>query len=94
VDRTVDPEKLDDDELDEPVQIARTITAPSPIRVILMCPDCKRTTIVEAKLFARRTRDSDGTTTLALRTKAPKVAHSCDQLGLGLDGAATGDLVR
>lgn len=85
--RVVDPEK-------DPDVI---VTAPSPLRVILACPDCHRTTMVEAKLFARRTRDSDGTTTLALRTKAPKVAHSCAQLGFGLDGEGgliTGDLSR
>ena len=36
--------------------------------------------------------DSDGTTTLTLRTKAAKIAHSCDQMTL--DAVSSGPLVR
>jgi hypothetical protein len=69
----------------------RQVSAPAELSVVLPCPDCHVATAVDARLFVRRTRDSDGTITLALRTRAPKVAHSCDQIELGL---ATGSLVR
>lgn len=61
------------------------------LAVGLTCPTCGQPAELEAKLSARLVRDSDGTTTLALRTRAPKVAHLCDQLPLGLTApAATG----
>lgn len=68
------------------------IRAPASARVVLTCPDCGADAALAAKLFARRTKDSDGTITLTLRVRAAKLAHSCDQLTL--DGAATGPLTR
>lgn len=84
-----DDERPDGSAAPEPTVILR---APCKARVVLTCPDCQADVAVDASLFARRTRDSDGTTTLALRTRAAKVAHSCDQLTL--DAAASGPLVR
>lgn len=72
--------------------LEQLLHVPVRIRAILTCPDCGLEVAVAASMFARRTKDSDGTTSIALRTKAPKVAHSCDQLTL--DAAATGDLSR
>lgn len=60
------------------------IEAPATVSVVLSCPDCTMPTTITAKLFTRRTKDSDGTTSLALRTKAPKAAHICGQTSLGL----------
>lgn len=86
----------DDDLLPgEPTRIAEAVAArlaiPCRVSVMLTCPSCDDVVDVEATLGARLVRDTDGTTTLALRTRAPKVAHTCGQLGLGL---ATGALVR
>lgn len=68
------------------------VTAPAKASVTLTCPVCGATVAIVASLFARVTRDSDGTSALALRTRAPKSAHSCDQMTL--EGATTGALVR
>lgn len=68
------------------------IRAPARARIVLTCPDCGADATIAASMFARRVKDSDGTITLALRVKAAKLAHGCDQLTL--DAAATGELVR
>jgi hypothetical protein len=75
--------------VEAPVHI---LQAPLRASVTLTCPVCGMSTAVVASLFARVTRDSDGTSALALRTRAPKSAHSCDQMTL--EGATTGALVR
>lgn len=72
---------------DEPLDdsVASTIvTAPATVHVILSCPHCGETATIGAKLYARMTKDSDGTGALALRTRAAKVGHVCDQETLGL----------
>ncbi len=83
------PGTAGDDPAGEPTLILRI---PTRARVILPCPDCGADTAVAASFFARRTKDSDGTIALTLRTRAPKIAHSCDQMTL--DAAATGPLSR
>lgn len=68
------------------------INAPVKARVIVPCPDCRESVVIDARLFARRVKDSDGSTSISLRTRAPKVTHDCGQLTL--DAQATGDLSR
>lgn len=57
---------------------------PLTLPVVLTCPSCGELATIEAKLSARVTKDSDGSGALALRTRAPKAAHTCDQLALPL----------
>lgn len=68
-----------------------TIRTPAEVSVVLVCPDCDMETAVAAKFQTRLVRDQDGDATLALRTKAAKVRHDCDQPDLGL---AEGDRER
>lgn len=72
--------------VDEPIAgpAGAVITAPATISVILSCPQCDEPMTVTARLFARMTRDSEGSGALALRTRAAKVEHTCDQPTLGL----------
>jgi hypothetical protein len=79
----------------DPVPALR-FQAPNVATVTLICPTCGEYVQLEARFGARLTRDSDGATNLALRTRAPKVAHSCDQLTLeaAIAPAATGARVR
>lgn len=76
---------------DEPIPLARQVALPVELSLRLPCPDCDELEIVAARLFVRRTRDSDGTTSLTVRTRAPKIAHSCGQTSLGL---TSGPLTR
>lgn len=76
---------------DPTVDELERVEAPADVTVVLPCPDCGAAVSVLAHLSARRVRDSDGTTTLALRTRAAKVAHMCGQVELGL---ASGPLSR
>lgn len=78
----------------EPTPISprsRRLTAPIAIDVTIACPSCGQTATVNAKLSARVVRDSDGSGHLALRTRAAKAAHVCNQTVLGL---AEGERVR
>ena len=68
----------------KPYTLARPLPAPVIVSVILKCPGCDETATVEARLSARIVKDSDGTGSLALRTRAAKVAHVCGQQSLGL----------
>lgn len=68
------------------------IQSPADASVTLTCPICSVAVQLVARLFTRVTRDSDGTSALTLRTRAPKVAHTCDQLTL--EGAVTGPRTR
>lgn len=68
-----------------------SIRTPAELSAILVCPDCERETAVAVKIQTRLVRDQDGDATLALRTKAAKVRHDCDQPDLGL---AEGDRER
>lgn len=82
----------DDEKPDGSEKIANVLHVPLKARVVLPCPDCGDEVVIDAQLFGRRTKDSDGTTTLTLRTKAAKVSHSCGQLTL--DSQASGPLTR
>lgn len=89
----------DETEPAPPAQIPPSIRFHAPARaaVTLHCPNCGEDVALEATFGTRLVRDSDGSTTLALRTRAPKIAHSCDQLSLELEGrdrVATGPLAR
>lgn len=67
-----------------PADVGRVLEAPLKVSIRLYCPACDEPTIVEARLQARLTRDSDGAGAIALRTRAPKSAHVCGQPSLGL----------
>lgn len=60
------------------------IQTPVVVSVVLVCPRCQAAHATAAKLQTRMTRDQDGTGHLALRVRAPKVMHLCDQPTLGL----------
>lgn len=74
----------DDEPQGEPRDDLDTVEAPLELDVIVACPRCGGTVTIYTKLSARVTLDSDGTGTLALRTKAAKAAHVCGQASLGL----------
>ena len=65
-------------------ELGRTLEAPLKVSIRLYCPACDEAVIVEARLQARLTRDSDGAGAIALRTRAPKAAHICGAPTLGL----------
>jgi len=73
-DRQTPPDDADVDALE----------APLTTDVILVCPRCAQSVTITATLSARVVLDSDGTGTLALRTKAAKAGHVCGQTTLGL----------
>lgn len=61
-----------------------TVVAPETVRVVVSCPRCDQTATVAVRLNSRATFDDDGTGTLSLRSKAPKVPHVCGQQQLDL----------
>lgn len=77
-----------DDQDDQAATVRTLVTTPAEISAMLVCPSCGMDVRVNAKLFARVTKDSDGAGALALKLKAPKAQHVCDQLTMGLDEGA------
>lgn len=61
-----------------------SIQTPAELDFVLECPECSEVFTVHAKFHTRRTQDQGGDGTLALRTKAAKVAHRCGEPTLGL----------
>lgn len=62
------------------------IRTPGTAMVMVTCPNCDAQGRIVVQVHARVTKDSDGTSTLGVRVKAPKLPHDCAQTALPLDG--------
>lgn len=74
----------DNDQDERPVPIRTQVSTPAELSVMLICPQCGLDVTIAARLFARVTKDTDGSGALAVKLKAPKAQHVCDQLSLGI----------